>query len=177
MAVESTNVPPTKASFYAAISGLAIAASGTDFFTITGAVGRRVTINRIMVSGVAGTAAAVPLTLVKRSAPNTGGTATTPTAVNADSTLPSTASAVVRAYTVNPAGLGTAVGTVSAARVILSTASASVGSTPIEFNFERMYHRPVTLNSDQEVLALNFGGTTVASNACDLMIAWTEEAV
>lgn len=177
MAAENTNVPPIKASFFASISGLVVANAGTDFFTITGADGRRITVNRIMVSGIAGTAAAVPLTVVKRSAANTGGTSTSPTAVPSDSAFPSSASAVVRAYTVNPSGLGTAVGTVSAARIILSTASASVGSTPIEFNFERMYHRPVVLNGSSEVLALNFGGSTVASNALDLMIAWTEEVI
>lgn len=178
MAAENTNVPPGKASFLAAVSGLVVAASATDFFTITGAVGKKVTINRIMVSGIATSATAVPLSVVKRSAVNSGGTATTPTPVPTSSNYPNGAAgafAVVRAYTANPASLGTAVGTVSAARMILSTASASVGSTPIEFNFERMYHPPIVLNDATEVLALNYGGATAAGNAVDLMIAWTEE--
>jgi len=138
MSYESQNIPPIKASFSAAISGLTVANGGTDFFTIQGAIGRRMIINRITVSGIATAAAAVPLTVVKRSTVDTGGTSTLQTAVNADSANGTVAAAAVRAYTVNPAALGTAVGTIGALRIILSTASASVGSTPLEFNFERM---------------------------------------
>lgn len=175
MAFESTNLPTPKASFAAAISGLTVANAGTDFFTITGAAGRKIIINRISFSGIATSAAAVPITLIKRSAANTGGTSTTPTAVPVDSANATSPQGIVRAYTANPSALGTAVGTVSAVRVILSTASASVGSTPIEFNLERMFHRPVVLNDATEVLSLNFGAQTVAGNSLDLMIAWTEE--
>lgn len=177
MAVESTNVPPQKASFFAAISSLAVAASATDFFTITGAQGKRVTINRISFSGIATSATAIPLMLIKRSTANTGGTSTPVPGVNADSSMNMQPAASVLAYTANPGALGTAVGNVNAARVILSTASASVGSAPVEFNFERMYHKPVILNNASEVLALNYSGTTAAGNAVDIMIAWTEETV
>lgn len=178
MAAENTNVPPSRASFTAAISGLVVAAAATDFFTITGAPGKKITVNRIMVSGIATAATAVPLSVIKRSTANSGGTSTSPTAVPMNSNFPFAppgAVATIRAYTANPASLGTAVGTVSAARIILSTASASVGSTPLEFNFERMYHAPVMLLDATEVLALNYGGATAAGNAIDLMIAWTEE--
>lgn len=175
MAFESTNTPTLKASFSAAISGLVVGAAGTDFFTISGAPGRRVTINRIMVSGIASAAAAVPLTLVKRSTPDTGGTSTVQTNVPMDSANTTAAAAIVRAYTANPGALGVAVGVVTALRAILSTASASVGLTPIEINLERMFHRPVVLNDASESLCLNFGGQTVAGNSLDLMVAWTEE--
>jgi hypothetical protein len=177
MSFESQAVPPTKASFSAAISGLVVANAGTDFFTIQGATGRRIIVDRFSISGIATAAAAVALTLVKRSAVDTGGTSTILTAVNTDSANTTAAAATVRAYTVNPAALGTAVGMIGAARIILSTATASVGASPAEFNFDRMYHRPPVLNDTTEQLCLNFGGATVAGNAVDLMIAWTEEAI
>jgi len=177
MAAENTNVPPRKASFMAAISGLVVAASGTDFFTITGAAGKRVTINRISISGIATSATAVPLAIIKRSAANVGGTKSAVAGVTCDSAIATSAAASVAAYTANPSSLGTAVGTVCAARIILSTPSASVGSAPIEFNYERMYMPAISLNSASEVLAVNYGGATAAGNAIDVMVAWTEEAL
>jgi hypothetical protein len=175
MPQESINTPAQKASFSAAISGLVVAAAATDFFTIRGVDGKRIVVNRMLISGIATAATAVPLSFIKRSTANTGGTATSPTAVPSDSTIGTAPAAVVSAYTVNPAGLGTAVGTVSAMRLILSTASASVGSTPLELNLERMFWRPIVLNSAAESLCINYGGATAAGNAIDLMVAWTEE--
>lgn len=177
MAQESTNVPPEKASFMAAISGLVPAASGTDIFTITGKSGRAVRINQIQISGIATAAAAIPISIVKRSTANTGGTSTVVAAVGMDTAANSAAGASVLAYTVNPGALGTVVGTVSTARMILSTASASVGTSPIVFAFERMYMKSPTLRDATESLCISYGGATAAGNSLDISISWTEEQV
>jgi len=177
MAQESTNVPPAKASFMAAISGATPAASATDIFTIVGKPGRAITINQIQISGIATAAAAIPISIVKRSTANSGGTSANVTAVPMDSLNLSSAAAVVSAYSVNPASLGTAVGTVSTARMILSTASASVGTSPIVFAFERMYMKAPTLRDSTESLCINYGGATAAGNSLDIAISWTEEQV
>lgn len=177
MPQESTNVPNEKASFMAAASGLIPAASATDIFTITGRAGRVVRINQIQISGIATSAAAIPISIVKRSTANTGGTSTPVAAVQLDSANSgSTASASVLAYTANPSGLGTALGNIATARMILSTASASVGTAPIVFSFERMYMKLPALRDSTESLCINYGGATAAGNSVDISISWTEEA-
>lgn len=177
MAQESTNVPPEKASFMAAISGLVPAASGTDIFTITGVTGRAIRINQIQISGIATAATAVPISIIKRSTVNASGTSSPVTAVAMDTVNSGTASsAIVLAYTANPT-LGTPVGSIATARMILSTASASVGTSPIVFAFERMYMRMPILRNANESLCLNYGGATASGNSIDISIAWTEESL
>ena len=178
MASESTNVPNEKASFMAASSGLVPVAGATDIFTITGKAGRAIKINQIQISGIATSAAAVPISIVKRSSANTGGTATQVTAVGMDSTNSgSAASATVQAYTANPGALGAPIGSISTARMILSTASASVGTAPIVFAFERMYMKMPVLRDGTESLCINYGGATAAGNSIDVSVSWTEEQV
>lgn len=176
MPVDSTNVPNEKASFMAAVSGLVPAASATDILTIAGASNRVIKINQIQISGIATAAAAIPISLIRRSAVNTGGTSAALTAVLMDTANTGTsAAASVLTYTANPSGLGTAVGTVTTARMILSTASASVGTAPIVISFERMYMKPLTLRSASELLCINYGGSTASGNSLDISISWTEE--
>jgi hypothetical protein len=178
MPLESTNVPNEKASFMAAISGLAPAASATDIFTITGKAGRVVKINQIQISGIATAASAIPISIVKRSTVNSGGTSAAVSAVLMDTANAgaSPAAASVLSYTANPASLGTSLGNIATARMILSTASASVGTSPIVFAFERMYMKLPTLRNETESLCLNYGGATAAGNSVDISISWTEEA-
>jgi len=176
MPQDSTNFPPNKASFMAAVSGLVPAASATDIFTITGKPGRVITINQIQISGIATSATAIPISIIKRSTANTGGTAAAVTAVPMDTGMPSVAGASVQSYTANPT-TGNAVGNVSTARLILSTASASVGSSPIVFSFERMYMRAPSLRDATESLCVNYGGATAAGNSLDISISWIEEQV
>ena len=176
MPYESTNIPNDKPSFMAAISGLVPAASATDIFTISGKAGRIIRINQIQISGIATSATAIPIFVARRSALNTGGTSTPVAAVNMDTAnAGSAAGATVLAYTANPSGLGTLVGNIATARMILSTASASVGTAPIVFSFERMYMKLPTLRDTNEMLVLNYGGATAAGNSVDISISWTEE--
>lgn len=176
MAAESTNVPTTKQSFAASISGLVAGAAATDILAILGVSNRQVTINRIIVSGIATAAASVPMSVIKRSAPDTGGTSTVLVGVTMDSRDPASAQAVVSAYTANPA-LGATVGPIASARVILSSTSASVGINPTVFDFERMYKKLPMLVAAGESLCLNYGGTTAAGNLLDISIEWTEERI
>lgn len=177
-ASENANVPLERPSFMAAINGHVPAASATDIFTISGKAGKVIRVNQIQIGGIATSATAVPVSIIKRSTANTGGTSSVVPAVALDSaTSGSAADAVVSAYTANPGGLGTALGKITSARMILSTASASVGSAPIVFAFERMYMRLPTLRGANESLCIDYGGTTVAGNSVDISISWTEEQI
>lgn len=176
MAQENTNVPPSYACFMAAISGLVPAASATDILTISGKAGRAIKINQIQISGIATAATAIPIAVIKRSTSNTGGTSATLAAVNLDSSTASAAAAAsVLTYTANPSALGTSLGNLATARMILSTASASVGTSPIVISFERMYMRMPTLRDSTESICINYGGATASGNALDISISWTEE--
>jgi hypothetical protein len=162
----------------AAISGLVPASSATDIFTISGKAGRAIKINQIQISGIATSAAAIPIAIIKRSTSNSGGTSATLAAVNLDSINSSaTPAASVLTYTANPASLGTSLGNIATARMILSTAAASVGTTPIVLSFERMYMRPPTLRDSTESICINYGGSTAAGNSLDICISWTEEVM
>lgn len=175
MASESTNVPTTKQSFAASISSLVAAAAATDLLTIMGVANRQIVINRIMISGTASAAAAIPIAIVKRSTLNTGGTSSTVPSVPMDSRDPA-ALATVLAYTANPVA-GALVGAMASARMILSSTSASVGINPTVFDFERMYKKlPMIVNAN-ECISLNYGGATAAGNTLDISIEWTEERI
>ena len=79
-------------------------------------------------------------------------------------------------YTGNPA-LGNAVGAIASARVILSSASASVGINPTVFDFERMYKKLPMLVGPTEMISLNYGSATASGNLLDISIEWTEERI
>lgn len=176
MASESTNIPTTKQSFSASISGLIAAAGATDILAIVGVSNRAITINRIMISGTASAAAAIPISIIKRSTPDTGGASTLLTGVAMDSRDPAAPQAVISAYTANPA-LGVSLGSIAAARMILSSTSASVGINPTVFDWERMYKKLPALVGAGESLCLSYGGATAAGNTLDISVEWTEERI
>lgn len=171
---EACTVDTGKATYTASVSGLVIANAGTDFFTITGAVNKKIKVIRLEFSGIATAAAAVIITLIKRSTPNTGGTATTRTAVAHEAITGLSAAALVQSYTANPT-LGQIVGAMQTKRGVLNTAAAGANAPVLAFEFDKPGIKFPTLNSDQEVLALNFNAQTAAGNACEVVVTWTEE--
>lgn len=175
MTQESTNVASPDPAYMSAIVGLVPAAAATDIFTISGVANKIVRVNQIMISGIATAAAAIPISIVKRTTANTAGTATTVSPVAMDSSQKSASNALIQAYTANPTlGSITNGGPIAAARMILSTASASVGSSPTTFAFERMYLKQPVLIGANESLCVNYGGITAAGNSIDIAIAYSE---
>lgn len=157
---------------YSAAAHFNVAASPTDVFTITGAANTMVRIQQIRVSGLATTAGAVNMSIVKRSAANTGGTSTTLAAVPHNSG-DAAAAATVLSYTVNPSGVGALVGAVRAERLTLPLAgTASAGAT---FDFGIREGKPIILNSATEVLAFNCNGGAPIGTAFSIYVEWTEQ--
>jgi hypothetical protein len=172
---EGAVVDAARSTFSAGVVGLVAAAAGTDIFTITGAKDRKIKVLRLEVSGIATASQAIPFSVVKRSTANTGGTSTTPNVVAHEAIAGLTASATVRAYTANPGALGTLVGTIQAKRGTLLTASAGSPASPTPFDFTTAGTKFPTLVNENEVIALNYGGSTAAGNALDIFVTWTEE--
>lgn len=170
-----TTLPIQRQTYSAAVVALAAATSATDFITVSGNANTTVRIINVTCAAT-GTLGAVPLQAIVRSAANTGGTSTTVTAVPNDAN-DAAAQAVVKAYTVNPVGLGTAVGTVRAGVLTVSPAvTTTIGSQEISWDFGiHPGEQEVVLRGATQVFALNGNGTFVASTLPSCYLTWTEE--
>ena len=163
----------SKASYSAAIVGLVAAATApTDLFTISGSASKIIRITRIAITASQTTAAQRDVLLIKRSTANTGGTSTSPAGVPHDSTS-AAATAVVRAYTANPTGLGTAVGTIRSRKVFVTTPSLNSDEMIVDFGTRPA--QAVVLRGVAETLAINLNSVASAGSLFDISIEWTEE--
>ena len=143
------------------------AASATDIFTLSGAADRVVRLIRLVLSGTQTTAGNVThVSIVKRSAANTTGTAVATTITALDS-MSAAATATAQHYTANPGALGTGV-TIWQPRVLI----AAPGTTTVPgviFDLDFTYHVNSPpfgiLRSASEFLAISLGGTTPSGAA------------
>lgn len=163
---------PKRITYRANIAGLVPVASATDVFYISGSATKTVTVNRIMVTGTAGTAVAVPIQIIKRSTANSGGTCAASTNVPLDSS-DTAATAVVTSCTANPT-TGSAVGTVASQSVYLSL-SSDVPAVPGDFTFGNTNGKPLVLRGVAQVVAVNFNAVSVSSGVVNAWVEWTEE--
>lgn len=159
---------------YSASAAVTTAATATDFFTITGSATKAVRVTLIRISGIATTAATPSIFVIRRSAANTGGTSTAQTAVTHDTGNNPAATATVLAYTVNPSGLGAAVGTIRQDRVSFLVTGTAAQPT-VEMDFGTRPSQAVVLRGIAQVLAVNLGGVTVAGGSINIDLEWSEE--
>lgn len=164
-----------KPTYQASITGLVTAASATDFFTIQGSATKTVTVLNLECYGTASTAATADILVIKRSAANTTGTSTTPTGVPIDSASPA-ATALVKAYTVNPGALGTSVGTIRATKLALPLPATGAVLQRLQLLFgDGPGEQGVTLRGVAQTLALNGNAATLGTGAAiSCSATWTE---
>ena len=166
-------IESSKATYKYSSLGNTPAATPSDVLTIAGSSTKTIKITKIVIGGVAGTAGQLNPLLVRRSAADTGGTSTAPTAMKRD-TNDAAATAALALYTVNPAGLGTAVGTLDTCRLALNLSTTA--PDVCQFNFGTNNDKEIVLRGTTDILAINFAGATVpASGLLDIDIEWTEE--
>jgi hypothetical protein len=163
--VNGASVPWGYPSYRAGVSALALAASATDIFTISGSPKVTTAVVRLWISGSATAAAPLKVSIIKRSAANTGGTATNPSFVSADSN-DKAAQSVAAAYTANPGALGTAVGTLMTIDIPIGTATAPSNPVPIDLTMNGM--KPIVLRDVSDVLAINLAGATYAGGVVSI---------
>lgn len=155
---------------YSASAAVTLAAAATDFFTITGSASTTVFITKIAISGIQTTGGVSPVSIIKRSTANSGGTSSDIAEIPHDSS-DAAASATVLAYTANPT-LGSTVGTIRQRNVpFTGTTATTNGNVPIDFG---QSGRPVVLRGTGQVLALNLGGATLAGGVAYVDIEWYE---
>ncbi len=163
----------TKATYRVSGVGLTPAAACTDFITITGSGSKTVRLKSIRLSGIATTAGAIPVQLIRRSAVNTGGASSAATAVKHDIN-DGAASAAVAVYSANPTGLGTAVGAMATDRLFLNLSTAA--PLPVVRDFAIRQDKAAILRGTTDIIAINFGGNTIPSGgAVDYEIEWEED--
>lgn len=156
-------------TYDAAVAGLVPAAAATDIACLS-AGAKRATAVHITLSGTATAATVADVVLIKRSTLNTGGTSAVATSVPRDSRSPA-GTATLTTWTVNPAALGTAVGSADAQKVTLVT-TAAVG--PYLSDNGTITTQAYTIQGT-EALCLNWNGQTIGGNNVDVHFVWTEQ--
>lgn len=160
-----------------AVTPLVVAATASDFYTITGPSSGVARIRRIQLSCTVATAnGTFVVNIYKRSTANATGTSTTPALVAHDSANQGSALSVVRAYTANPGTLGTNVGGVRG--VTFSGPTATTPTIPVtSYTWEFTDHggQGLVLRSAAEVWALNANGSTSGAT-CTPDVELTETA-
>ena len=172
MAVE--NQPSTIDTYSAVIRNFTPAATPTDILSVVGNASKQVKILRIEIWTTQTTAGVNEFLLIKRSALNTGGTRAAMTAVPLDSRSPA-ATADVGNYTANPAGLGTAVGTVDTAKPAAGAATNTTNPNYV-WDYNDTNGSPIVLRTALESLCINFNGAAVpAGFVANITVRWCEQ--
>lgn len=167
---------------YSAVSiGLVPPASATDIFCISGSGARAISIKQIRM-GLSGTAAAVPITLLRRASLDTGGTAATSTAAPVAAPNMSTdpaSSATLIAYTAVPTIVDASPVYLRTSKYVTAAATAQ-GPAPIVWQageavsiFSKAFNIPKG-NVVQQI-CINMNATTVTSPVADIDITWIEQ--
>lgn len=165
---------PSRASFAISIIGLVPAATPTDIFTMKGAAGKIIQLRRLILSGLATTAGQMVASLLKRTAANTGGTATVPVGVQADND--GVSGVVLAQYSVNPATLGA--GTILRQRRLFFQLAAGGPPDRVSLDFGNVLqgNKSLRLNGASEWFAINMnGGAVPAGGVIDIEAEWTEQ--
>lgn len=171
---------PTTDTYAATGVGIAPASTATDVACITGSATKVVRLQRIRVSGTAGTLITVPVLITKHASANTGGTAATGTALPVPYPLDSTdatVSATTTAYTANPTITDSTPGIIAAATLSLNTTSALVGQGEVALDWaSRNYMEAPTLRGIAQQLCVNLNATSPSSGLVNVTFVWTEAA-
>lgn len=172
-----------RTTYSAGFIGLVPAASATDVVCLAGSASKTIRLQSIKLSGTAGTLVTLPVTLVRRIAVNTGGTAASTTANPANTIAKRdvgspTAAAVPIAYTANPTITDSAPTYIDSVNLTLPVTTAGTVVVPTLFDFAKdveNFLQPPTIAGAASQLCLNFNAVSVTSGLLTGAITWTEE--
>jgi hypothetical protein len=154
-------------------------ATPTDVLVIQGSASKTLRVKRIALTSATATAAGtMPVTLIKRSAANSGGTAalTAITGAPHDSNDAVATAVVSRVGTGNFGTLGTAVGNLGQGRLFFPIA-ASGGADRLTWDFATRQDKAIILRGIADFLCINLGGAAVPTGgSLDYEIEIEEDA-
>jgi len=154
---------------------ISLPASATDIFTISGSATKIIRLLKVEITGIQTTAGSVPIILVRRGTPNTGGTiAFTLHGFPHDTNNP-LATATVNIYSANPASLGVALSFIRNSYIYLPAAASTSAPTALSWNLTDVPGQAVVLRGVNELLAINMNAATVTGGQIIAMFEWTEE--
>jgi len=171
----------TRSTYSAVALALPPAASATDIACIAGSASRTVFVDRITISGTAGTLVTAPFTLLRRASVDSGGTAATTTAnwantIAKNDTGNATATATLISYSANPTINDTSPTYIASDYITLPTTAAGTIIRPViwEWPNTSFAQRP-TLRGTSQQLCINLNAVSVSSGLLHVDIQWTEE--
>ncbi len=178
-----------KTTYSSAFFGLVPPASATDMVCIAASATKTVRVQRIVLTGSAATAVAVPIQVVRRASLDTGGTAATTTAnpgvttqiASRDTTVATnaSASATLISYTAVPTINDSAPVYIDSTVLGLAATSVGVVSAPTVFDWSRdienLLQVPTLAKGSTQQLCVNFGTTSITTGVLTGQITWTEE--
>lgn len=83
------------------------------------------------------------------------------------------ATATVVNYTANPSALGTSVGTVRSTRMSFNNSATMAQDNGFEFG--NRGSQSIVLRGTSQLLAVNFGSTSITGSLINITVEWTEE--
>jgi hypothetical protein len=177
-----------KNTYSSAFFGLVPPASATDELCIAGSATKVIRIDRIVIGGTATTLVSLPVTVVRRAALDTGGTAalttanpgiTTQIASRDTGQSPNTAPvATLVSYTAVPTINDTAPVYLDSALMTLNTTAAASNPQMTIFDWSRDIENNVqvpTLRGAAQQICVNFNAVSITAGALNGSITWTEE--
>lgn len=150
--IANTNIP----TYRAAIASFGNSSAG-DVFCINGSATKVVKVKNIRVTAVASQGIADDITLIRRSAADTGGTPTSVSLIKND-TLNASPTASVTAYATAPSTSGTA-GVVGSQVISITTTTGGVAAIAAIFTFAQSGDQPEVLRGTAEGLCINVPAT------------------
>lgn len=160
-----------RATYFAHVTGLAVAASATDIATLTSAAGAVVRVTKVTVSGTQTVGSNARVNLVKRSTADSGGTSSTMVIGSFDSANP-VAKATALAYTANPS-LGTQVGFLETQVAAISVTAGT--SQPLVWDFTTRNEQAPVLRGTAQQISVNLDGATLSGGTFNVDFHWTED--
>ena len=176
------NVANTRQQTYVGTSiGLVPAAAATDVFCIAASPTRTVAIRRIEISGLAGTAIAVPFTILRRAALDTGGTAATGTALPVAGLMNTTnaaSGATLTAYTANPTINDASPALLRSQTLVVPTAATPSPDQILWYfgTYNDQYDQGIDLvKGTTQQMCVNLNGSTISTGLLYIDVEWVEQ--
>jgi hypothetical protein len=174
-AQQVVNLENQRPTYSIGVQNFAIASGATDVFILNGSATKTIRITHIEFSMTTTTAVVIPVSLVKRSTANTGGT-TGSAVVGVHDSNDAASTATNLFYATNAATLGTIVGTLYRARKYFSeVATPTSEAQTCDWSFGQNGDKPIVLRGTAQGLAINLNGTAFAGGTMTITCTWTED--
>lgn len=171
-----------KSSYSAVALALPPAASATDIACIAGSSTKTIIVRRVSVSGTAGTLVSAPVTLLRRTSVDSGGTAATTTAnwantISKRDANDASATATLISYSANPTINDTSPTYVASAYTTFPVTSAGVAIVPTVWELDTPFSfvKGVVLRGTSQQACINLNAVSISSGLLHISIDWTEE--